>query len=315
MPPRISWTNLFPGLAAFAAVLLIAAGVLRYAAVGRIRGEKVQLYVLTDQARGVLKGTEVWLVGQKIGLVDAITFRPPSADTTERVVIVVRVRKRDAVQIRRDSRAEVRAGLNFVGPVVIYLTAGTPGSPVVREGDTLRAGPQSDFALAGAKVTAATADFGPLMADARLILKRVRDPNGTVGAMLTDGVGGQVQELRARMARMREGPFDGNGHGATALGVFARSHVVLARVDSIFTLLSSQGSSYGRFRRDSSLSAAVAGVRDQLVEARATLNDSSGALGRFQRDSALARSLADAQRELTRLLDDMRRRPLRYVHF
>src|SRR5687768_2235362 len=124
MPQRISWSKLFPGLAALAAVLLIAAGVLRFAGVGRVRGEKIQLYVLADQARGVMQGTEVWLVGQKIGLVDNVTFQPPTTDSTARVVIVVRVRKRDAEQIRRDSDAQVRAGLNFIGPVVVYITAG-----------------------------------------------------------------------------------------------------------------------------------------------------------------------------------------------
>lgn len=314
MPQRISWSNLFPGLAAFAAVLLIAAGVLRFAGVGRVRGEKVQLYVLTDQARGVMRGTEVWLVGQKIGLVDDIRFQPPTDDTTGRVVLVLRVRKRDAEPLRRDSDVQVRAGLNFIGPVVVYLTAGTPGSPAVREGDTLR-GAQSDFDLAGAKLTATTAELGPLMADARTIMKRVRDPNGTVGALLTEGVGGQLKELRRRMARLREGPFDGNGHSASAIGVLARTKVVLARVDSIQTLLGSSGSSFGRFRRDSSLSAAVAGVRDEIAQVRATLDESSGTLGRLQEDSTLMRSMANAQREMTRLFDDIRRRPLHYVHF
>lgn len=314
MPQRISWSNLFPGLAALAAVLLIAAGVLRFAGVGRIRGEKIQLYVLADQARGVMRGTEVWLVGQKIGLVDAIRFQPPTDDTTGRVVLVVRVRKRDAEQIRRDSDVQVRAGLNFIGPVVVYLTAGTPGSAAVREGDTLR-GAQSDFDLAGAKVTAATAELGPLMADARTIMARARDPKGTVGALRTEGVGQQLRELRARMARLRQGPFNGNGHSASAVGVLARTQVVFARVDSIRTLLSSPGSSFGRFRRDSSLSAAVAGVRDEIAAVRATLGESSGTLGRLEGDSALMRSMANAQREMTRLFDDIRRRPLRYVNF
>jgi hypothetical protein len=209
---------------------------------------------------------------------------------------------------------QVRAGLNFIGPVVVYLTAGTPGSGAVRDGDTLR-GAQSDFGLAGAKLTVATAELGPLMADARVVLKRVRDPKGTVGALLTDGVGAQFQELRARVARLREGPFDGNGNPASVMGVLARMQVVLARVDSIQTLLSSPASSFGRFRRDSSLSTAVAGVRDEVAALRATRDESSGTLGRLERDSALARSMADAQRELTLLFDDIRRRPLRYVHF
>lgn len=315
MPPRISWRNLLPGILAFAAVILIAVSVLVFAGVGKIRGEKVTLYILTNQARGVMRGTEVWLAGQKIGLVDAIAFRRPGADTSARVVLVVRVKKRDAAQIRRDSRVQLRPGMNMIGPVVVYLAAGTPGSLALREGDTLRAGAQSDFELAGAKLNAATEQLGPLMADARVVMASVRSPNGTVGAVLSGGLSREWTALRTRFTGFRVKMMDG-GESLTRLpSVMARAQVALARADSVRTLLGSSSTSYGRFRRDATLGATVANVRDEIAQLRATLDDSSGTLGRLKTDSALTHSMADAQSELTRLLRDIRRRPLHYVHF
>ena len=108
MPPRLSWNRLLPGLIALAAVLLIAVGVVLFAGVGQVRGRKIHFYVLTDQARGVLHGTEVWLAGQKVGMVDGVTFRPPTTDSLARVLMAVSVRARDAEPIRRDSRADSR---------------------------------------------------------------------------------------------------------------------------------------------------------------------------------------------------------------
>ncbi|MFL5601585.1 MAG: hypothetical protein ACJ78I_14435, partial [Gemmatimonadaceae bacterium] len=99
MPPRLSWRSVLPGLIAVAVVLSIALGLILFAGVGEIRGEKTRLYVVTDQARGVLHGTEVWLAGQKIGLVESVGFGAPSSDTSARVVITTNVLKRDAQAI------------------------------------------------------------------------------------------------------------------------------------------------------------------------------------------------------------------------
>jgi len=321
MAPRISWSNLLPGIIAITVLTLITIGVLMFAGIGQIRGAKTHLYVLTDQARGVMRGTDVWIAGQKVGTVDGVDFAAPTNDTTRgRVVLAVSVRASQAQQIRRDSRAQVRAGANIIGPVVVYLSSGSPTSPPVREGDTLRARAQSDFELATVKVNDATEQLSPIMTNTRAILGRVHDPNGTVGAVLTEGVGGDVGRLRSQVnrlrARMSEGRASPVKSGISA--VMARSRAALARVDSIRTLLSAPGSSYGRFHRDSSLGPRVAHLRDELTRLRSELGELGeldGTISRVKTDSALTRSVADAQREMSLLFADIKRRPLRYVQF
>lgn len=316
MAPRISWRSLLPGLIASAVIVLIAIGVLVFAGVGAVRGEKIRLYVLADQARGIMHGSEVWLAGQKVGAVDGVGFTSPSNDSLGRVVIAVDVRKSDAGQIRRDSRVQVRAGANIIGPIVVYVDAGTPGSPAVRDGDTLRAGAVADVESSGAKMTKATEQLGPLMADARAVMAQLRDPDGTVGAALRERGGGQVARLRGNVTRLRQRMVNGNGHSnagpATAM---VRARSALARADSITTLLRSSNSSYGRFRRDTTLKAAVAGVRDELAGLQATLDSADGTMARMANDSALTRSVAGAKREMALLFEDIRKRPMRYVHF
>jgi phospholipid/cholesterol/gamma-HCH transport system substrate-binding protein len=317
MPLRVTWRSLIPGVIALGVVLAFALGVLLFAGIGRIRGEKLRLHVVTNQARGVLRGTEVWLAGQKVGLVDEVTFRPPSTDTSTRVVISIIVKASDADQIRRDSHAEVRSGANIVGPVVVYITPGTPAVSRVANGDTLRAGPQSDFESAATKMKAALQEVGPLMADARTVMQRVRDPRGTVGAVITGGITGRgdVAELRARVSQLRAswlGPGDATESRAN---VFAQAHLALARVDSVRTLIASTRTSFGRFRRDSTLMVAVASIGDELGALRASLDSAGGSISRLQRDSALTQSVANAQREMATLFADIKRRPLHYIQF
>lgn len=319
MPSRLSWSRLLPGLAACAAIVLIAVAVVVFAGVGRVRGEKIRLYILTDQARGIMRGSDVWLAGQKIGSVDAVKFRSPSADTTGRVVIVVDVKASDAEQIRHDSRAQVRAGANIIGPIVVYVEPGTPGSPAARDGDTLRARPQADIEIASAKLTAATEQIGPLVAEARLVMAQARSANGTIGAAREarggSGGGAELTRFRRNISRLFRRAANGNGAESGSPSVMTLAGGALARVDSIRMLLRSSNGSYGRFRRDSTLRASVADIGNELTALRAQLAAADGTMGRFAVDSAVSLSVAAAQREMTRLLEDIRKRPLRYIHF
>jgi hypothetical protein len=315
MPSRLSWSKLLPGLVALAVVVAIAIGVLLFAGIGQIRGDKVHLLVLSDQARGVMRGTEVWLAGQKVGLVDAVHFRSPNADTRARVVIAISVKANNADRIRRDSHAQVRAGTSLIGPVVVYLSAGSPGVRGVREGDTLRAAAQSDLELAGTKLSEATANLGPLLADARVVMSSVRDRNGTIGAMLAEGKDGEVAKLLARFGQLREHTFDGDVESPGASSVMARARGALSRVDSISALLVSSNSSFGRFRRDSTLIKSVAGLRDELTALQTKLETGGGTASRYSADSSLVRSIAESRRAMSMLFDDMRRRPMRYIQF
>jgi hypothetical protein len=316
MPARLTWRRLVPGLIAAAVIVIITVAVLVFAGVGQVRGEKMRLYVLTNQAQGIMKGSDVWLAGQKIGTIEHIRFAAPSADSGGRVVIAVDVRKRDAQQIRRDSKVRVRAGANIIGPIVLYIEAGTAGSPGVRHGDTLRADVQSDVQVATEKLGEATRQIGPLMADARTVMGLFRDPNGTIGAAMRAGGGGEFARLRANVSRlMGHNALNGNGAPAPAALVMAGARGALARADSIRVLLDSPNTSLGRFRRDSTLMETVGAIRDELALLRVRLDSAEGTVSRLETDSAITRSIANAQREMSLLFEDMRKRPSRYVNF
>jgi len=316
MALRLTWRQLIPGIIAVAVLLALGVGVLMFAGIGGVRGPTMHLYVVTKQARGVMHGTEVWLAGQKIGIVDGVSFRPPTTDTSARVVIAMTVRKRDAEQIRRDSRADIRAGMNLIGPVVVYITPGTPDVSRISDRDTLRGGTQSDLAVAMEHLKGATQDIGPIMSDARTVLRSVRDPHGTVGAVMAEGITsrGDVALLRRQVASVRTSLFGGGETVRARDALFARAHLSLARVDSLRALLASERTTLGRFRRDSSIFASVAAVRDDLAAVRAAMDSANGTVSRMASDSALMRSVADARREMSALFDDMKKRPLRYIN-
>ena len=312
MPARLTWRKLLPGLGALIAVCIVALSVLLFAGVGKIRGKKERFYLATDQARGVMRGTEVWIAGQKAGLVDNISFAPPSSDTSGRVVIAFSVRASDAAQIRKTSTAEIRAGANIIGPIVLAIDAGTAGSPAAHPGDTIRAARQADFEVATTKLAAATKELPQLMTDVKSIVSLAREH--PLLTMLRghdgDGEGTGIIGLRERFAGLQRSP------AAAARTTFsARARATHARADSIRALLASPNGTLGRMRRDSSFAETVASVSRELDTLKAEMSSTDGTLGRYARDSALSHSVKQSQKEMQLLFSDLRRRPLHYIWF
>ena len=318
--PRIqNWRSLLPGLLALAATVLFAVLVLTFARVGALHGSTVRLYSTMAEARGVMKGTPVWLNGQPIGQVAKVRFLPPSADTMANVVVVMDILRKYAHFVSADAQAQVRAGGTLIGAPVIYLSAAPVGARPIHAGDTLRSLPQGDPEGVASQIALASRDFPAIIANVKQLQADLTTTRGTGGALLNDDAL-KVDVVLDRGSRLADQVMHGRGTIARALtpgggGVTARAQLALARVDSLRAFVASDETVLDRFRKDSTLTRTVASLRNEVSIARALLNEPRGTAGRALRDSALTRQLSAAERELTALLADLRAHPLRYVAF
>src|SRR4051812_15423824 len=130
MARRLAWSDVRGGLLAVLAILAVSVATLKYARVGALRGGTMRLYAVVGEARGILKGSEVWLSGQMIGKVVDIQFRSPAqSDSTNRLLLVLDVLDDYRGLMHRDADAQIRAGGSVIGAVVVYLTPGTVSAP------------------------------------------------------------------------------------------------------------------------------------------------------------------------------------------
>jgi phospholipid/cholesterol/gamma-HCH transport system substrate-binding protein len=319
MPRRATWRELTVGLIAAGALAVGALAVLVFARVGRLHGSTFRLFALTDDARGVIRGTEVWLGGQKVGVVKDVRFRPPSADTANRLLIVMDVLTSARQGIRADSKAQIRSGGTLIGSRVVYISIGTSRAREVVAGDTVRSMPQSDLETVTSEYAIASREFPEIIKNVKLLNEEMHGLNGTLGAFGIERGGVELTHVRTQMARLASQIQHPSGTIGLALGsqtsLADRARQTIARADSVRALLSSGQTSYGRFHRDSTLVREVADIRNELDIVRARMASPEGTVGRIHADSALLRQLAGTQREMTLIMADIHRRPLRYVHF
>jgi hypothetical protein len=311
MPRQLEWRELIPGIIAAAAIVIVVVVTLVFARVGQVHGKKVTLYVVAEEATGILPGTEVWLSGQKQGLVTDVSFRPPATDTMERVLITTEFLEEMLPYVRRDSYAQLKPGGSFIGSLVVAITAGSASSPPLHDGDTLHILKKGRLANLTTDVGTIAPAFSALVSEVNALNAKLASPVGTIGNARVNGMP-EMPDVSGRMSRMaaRAG---GNGTIGLAMSsnLKGRSARAMAAVDSIRTLVSSNRTSVGRFRRDSTLITKAGHLLAELDTLRTLTSGQLG--GAAAADSSLAKGLTRTRALLAALIKDIKAHPLRYI--
>jgi len=316
MPRHLRWSELTGGIIATAVIAGLVVAIFLFARVGALHGKKVTLYVLTDDASGVLSGTEVWLGGKKAGLVKDVSFRPPSPDTLERLVIKTEILQEGLPNVRRDSYASIRPGDSMIGAIVVYISPGTTASPQLQDGDTVHVQHHSRIA----NLTKDVGKIGPAFSELAALVKdlntKTSQPVGTLGNARAHGIP-RLPDVSARMSRIAVKATGGQGTLTLAArnDLSGRASHAMAAADSIRALMSSNKGSIGRFRRDSMLATKASGVLAEVDTLRSLLADPLGSIAAAHSDSVLSRELARTHALLDSLIKDARKRRGRYINF
>jgi len=293
----LTWRSLRLGLVVLVGIVVIPVVVIYAPGIGR---PTTELYVATDDATGVIRGTEVWLRGERIGKVEETALRPVSIDTSRRVLVRVTIERDLAPLIRRDTRAQIRPGTSMLGTPVVYLSGGTPSAPALRNGDTLIAQPQSAFDETRAAIAIGVAQLPALQADVESLTTQLFSDRGTIGAVNTREPGDQrvtvldalTHELRGRTRATK--PVAVIDSARDALNT-ASTHA-LAATDSLRRLMTLAGGTLDKFESDSAFIAAIRGTLAELDTTQRLLTTPVGTLGRLRTDSALRHQVKEASR-------------------
>jgi phospholipid/cholesterol/gamma-HCH transport system substrate-binding protein len=306
------------GLIAVAVVTGVGLIVLVFARVGTLHGSTFRLFAVTGEARGIIRSSEVWLGGQKVGVVKDVRFLAPAASDSNRVLIDMDILASARQGIRLNSSAQIRSGGTLIGAPVVYLSIGTVDARVVAAGDTIRTLPQSDLETVTSEFAIASRQFPEIINNVKLLNQQLHGVDGTLGAFSIERGGSQLKRAQYQAARLASRLSESNGTVGLALHqptLADRARSAMARADSVRALIASPSNSYGRFRRDSELVREIADIRNELDIVHARMTSPTGTIGRIHADSALLQSMANTQRELTLIMTDIHRRPLRYIHF
>jgi len=295
MPRPLAWRQLVPGVAILTVIILAALAVLVFARVGALHGDTYRLYVLADDARGVISGTEVWLAGQKIGAVHDISFRPVTNDSLGRLAVALDVLDDYKLAIRGDSRAEFRSGSTPIGATIVSISIGSPDQPVLDADDTIPRAVQIDPDSVRAALSSAASQIPALLDDADGLIHTFRRALGRSTGDSTTPLS-VIADRLALLARRMDAGSGTVARLSSDTTLVRRLDRVSIRARVLMGALDSSNNTLGRLANDSALSRAMADVRSDIDTLRAQLTEERGTAGRLAYDDAILRQL--------RLLED-----------
>lgn len=309
------WSELRVGIISGAAIVALAAGILIFARVGALHGPRSQLVILTDHAPGVLPGTEVWLAGEKIGLVETITMRPVSNDTSKRVAIQSEILDKFMSQIRKNAHADIRPGGNLIGSPVVYISSeNLASSPSIKNGDTITTKSVGVIKDVGENVSQLVDRLTVLADSGSKAVSLLSSEASAVGAFTRHGlpklasVGGTISGLLRQVNT-------GNGSAGLIsrgdLGV--KFHSIIASKDSITQMMTTGNGNLGRFHRDSTLMPTIARLKSQVDSLRGMMDNQQGGIGKLKSDSTMAKEMARVRVQLDSLMKDIKKHPRKYL--
>jgi ABC-type transporter Mla subunit MlaD len=308
------WRKLTGGIIALVAMIGGALAIIAFARVGSLRGETYHAYIVADQANGILKGTDVWLQGQKVGVVKDVGFRALSTDSAVQTVLQMEVLSQYKQFIRKDSRVEFKPGSTYLGAQVVALRIGSHTAPVLEAGDTLTRVSVIDPEVRSNELTEAGQDFPEIVSSLRAIGSDLSKTQTQVGNLR------ERSGLHVIMTHVAQ--FEKRNAGRKGmLSLLARDNalaqsarVVITRADSLLEITQELGT-MKRYKADTGLRAALASTRAQLDSVRIRISREDGAAGRFVSDNALQSDLEVLSDQITRTLANFSRRPERYSPF
>jgi ABC-type transporter Mla subunit MlaD len=315
MPRAENWSQLKVGILVLLGIVAVVFAVMRFARIGGLHGDTSRIYMVTDIAAGVLNGTEVRLAGQKVGLVESVQLRPPSADTTERVAISMDVLDTYLRYIRRNSDVQIQPSGRVVGSPVISITMGTIQSPPIKPGDTLRARTQIE-ARSGIADASSLADSVTGIGASISTLKTEFDTTlGDVASLRKLSVK-QAEAVHVAMDNFADRALASKGTIASLIRDTASLRKQTTRVsalaDSIGAAASTSSGEFGRFRRDSTLVVQARSTMASVAELRASV---ARYAGKSSEGVALANQLDITNAKLDSIVMDAKKHPLRYLAF
>jgi len=315
MSRSLEWSELKTGVAAFGVIVALTIAILVFARVGALHGDTSSIYVITDEAPGVLNGTEVWLSGLKIGLVKDVHFRSVNTDTAQRIAIHTTILSNRMYLIRRDAYADIRPGGNLIGSPIVFIASGTSAAPALKDGDTLVTRSNSMMKPVGNRVAAIGARVGMLADSGSRVIAILNSQMGTLGKITREGIPKIAATTGGIASMMGKATSGGGSVGLMMQGDFpARVARIRAEIDSITGLLSSGNGNVGKLRGDSTLFRTVAHLRGEIDSLRAAYSAGNG-IARARTDTALAAQMARMRVELGLLMADVKKHPTRYISF
>ena len=144
--------------------------------------KKTTFYTYFNEGYNLKPGAQVKIFNTWIGFVEQMELTKEN-----RVKITIKIFENDAAKIRADSIATVDSP-TIIGSEFIAITPGSPEKPAIPKGGIINSKAKKNIGeyLKEYEIQQKIEDFGQLISDLKMVMERLKDPEGPLFSVLYD---------------------------------------------------------------------------------------------------------------------------------
>jgi phospholipid/cholesterol/gamma-HCH transport system substrate-binding protein len=305
------WSQLKIGVVVTLTVLAVALLVFFIDEVGSAIENRYTLYFHTLTTETLRLRAPVWLAGQRVGHVEALSFEPPTAERTKRLRVELSVSEDVQKYITEGSVAQViNAGL--LGEAVVNIQPGEmPGKPVAANAE-LPTAKELDIVGMTGQMKGLMDSVGPVVARLLDVTEQAERGDGTLGRLARDPE--QLIRWHDQMAHISSTFHMVQEIGQRLDRVLADAETresierVYSRLERLQERWEEGGGSADALVNDTALASHLERISESMEAIGARLRNGDGTLGRVLHDSALTQAMAETMRMVAELRENLARR-------
>jgi phospholipid/cholesterol/gamma-HCH transport system substrate-binding protein len=312
----ITWDQLKVGLLILLSFVVLGVAAVKLGQAANLFSERYELVALLPNAGGLREGGSVMVAGQLSGIIESIEFLPADGDTTQNLVVTLKVDERIREQIRSDSRVKVRT-MGLLGDKTLDINPGTVPNAILEAGDTLEVEPSLDYEQVLAQAAGAVGDMVQLTADLRAITGGLVRGEGTMGQLLSnrtlyDELAGTLTRTNSLLARLQH-PGGTFGRMLDDPALYERMVRLTGALDTLTRAMASSEGTLGKLMRDDTLYVRMTSIVASADSALKLMTQGQGFAARMLTDQALYDRLNKTLTDLSAILEDVRADPGKYT--
>lgn len=172
--------SIIVGIFVLVGIIILFAGIFIMGSKQNRFAKNVHISTTFKNVSGLKAGNNIWFSGVKIGTVKKINFKG-----LEEVEVILNIEEKSREYIRKNAIAKVGSD-GFIGNKLIVIEGGSPEVPPVEDGDILMSAEQGGMDAVMQTIELSSENFVEITKDLRILLARLNEGQGTVGAVLND---------------------------------------------------------------------------------------------------------------------------------
>jgi phospholipid/cholesterol/gamma-HCH transport system substrate-binding protein len=317
---QLSWSKLKAGLVITLALLILIGAIFFAGGIGEIFSPRIELKAQFKDAKGLRRGSPVWLFGTEVGSVKNINLDP-----LQGAIVTISIDKSVQTFIKKDAQASILT-MGLLGDKYIELSSGSPLAEPIHSGEMIKGGAQIEFSDIMGTATIAIGKMGEFITKLDNLVVKMEKSQGTVAKFFTDpAVYDNLSQTTKMMSQILEDIKNSRGTMKMLIEDPSLYNKLLTATSSIEEFSKKLDESPGTLKRlieDPEFYENLNRGSKQLSSILERINKGEGLAGAFLKNEELVRELSDAllefkklSVELETLVKDIKEHPKKYLKF